>query len=354
MKKFWIKVTAFIIIFTLLFLAAQEVLHYHWPEDTYTRYLDYANTNPENTIDVFVFGTSEMYSAYSPITTYYQQGITGYNFSIQNRSAMTTYYQLKYALQYQTPKVVVCDFVCLFDTALPSESETVYRRTVDTMPDRKIRYELIREINKADPDTDFLSYYFPILRYHSIWNELTSANFEKDNVYNRNYPFYKKGANLVQDPNFDGNPLYITPELWEGESEKAEIAQYSAHYYELFINECQSRGIEVVCMLTPKVCDALVYKANFPTMEEWLSERGVKCYNYCTYEQIQRMGLKSDMVGEFTDPAHLNAIGSMKFSMVVADDLRRDFPNLPDRREDPACNTLWNQAWAEMTAPVQE
>ena len=111
-KRFWIHVCILILICIPVFLYVQNVLHYRWPDDTYSKLVDYAG-QPQDSIDVAVFGTSEMYAAYAPVVTYREQGITGFNFAVQNRSAVTTYYQFRYMLKHQTPKLVVCDFVCL-------------------------------------------------------------------------------------------------------------------------------------------------------------------------------------------------------------------------------------------------
>ena len=344
MKKFYLKVIAFVLILTLLLLGAQEVLHYHWPEDTYTRYIDYSH-NAEDTIDVFVFGTSEMYSAFSPVTTYLAEGITAYNFSLQNRSAMAVYYQLMYALKYQTPKAVVCDFVCLFDNMLPSESETIYRRCVDTMPDFAIKSQLISEICKSDPNESPLSWYFPIFRYHSMWNELTEDDFKEDNVYDSNYPAMKKGCNLAYAP-FDGEPYDITEDLWMAADEPNELGDFSVSYYDKIIEECNKRGIKVICMLTPKVCDAAVYAVNAPVMEQYCRERGVEFINYCDYDRINEMGLS--MYTDYSDSAHLNAIGAVKFSRYMASDLKA-MCDFPDRRLDENAAPAWNAAGAELS-----
>lgn len=345
MKKFCIRVTAFILIFVIALLAVQNVLHYRWPEDTYTRYIDYSE-NPEGSIDAFVFGTSEVYAAYAPVAGYNAAGFTAYNFAIQNRSAMTTYYQLKYALQYQTPKVVICDFVCLFDSMLPSESETVYRRAVDTMPDRKIKSELINEICRVDDNESPASWYFPVLRYHSMWNELSDTELYNDKAVNRNYEGYVKGVNLMYS-GFDGEPYDIVPELWQGGGEPAQLADFSMHYYDMLIEECHNRGIEVVCVLTPKISDAAVYQVNFPTMQEYFESRGVKYINYCTYDQVQRMGL--NMYDDYADNAHLNAVGAVKFTNVCAQDIS-SMLGLEDRRQDAASpvTATWNGLWDDM------
>lgn len=337
MKRFWLKCVILILLCIPVFIYVQNVLHYRWPDDTYAKNLDYEKQAPDS-IDVAVFGTSEMYAAYAPIVTYAEEGITGFNFAVQNRSAMTTYYQFEYMRKTQTPKIVVCDFVCLFDNALPSDSETVFRRVVDTMPDKKIRFDLIREICRVDESQDFLSWYFPVFRYHSMWDELTKENFTWDTKMFAYEP-YQKGAQLNR-AGFSGDPYEITPDLWEKEHNPDPVQEFSMNYYDRMIAECKDLGIQVVCILPPKVSDASVYRANWPAMEEYFASRGVIGINYNTYEQISRMGLKMDE--DFANDSHLNANGSVKFSKVVAEDLRAMFPDLPDRRLDERVALSWD------------
>lgn len=347
MKSFICKIIAGIVIFSILLLGVQQVLHYRWPEDTYTRYIDYAGC-PEGSVDAFVFGTSEMYAGYSPVAGYNAAGFTAYNFAIQNRSAMTTYYQFKYAIKYQKPKVVICDFVCLFDSMLPSESETVYRRAVDTMPDREIKSALINEICRVDRNESPISWYLPVLRYHSMWNELEPIDFVNDKIADINYPGFKKGVNIMYSP-FDGEPYDITPELWENGGERAILADFSMYYYDKLIKECQDMGIDVVCVLTPKISDAAVYAVNYPVMQEYFASRGVKSVNYCDMQLVNEMGL--NLYDDYADAAHLNAMGIIKFSNRCARDISK-MCNLPDRRldSDDEVTRIWNGLWDDMVA----
>ena len=344
MKKFWIKTVAFCLIFALVFGVTGKYLKYHWHEDTRARYEDLAEEDADS-IDVLTFGTSEMYHAYLPVAGYYAAGITGYNLAIQNRSAMTTYYQLKYALKHVKPKVVVCDFVCLFDDMLPSESESVYRRTVDNMPDFSIKRELISEICRVDESQNALDWYLPMLRYHTMWNELTDTDFVDEKDEFAGYPDYYKGACMnyaISEQAYD-----IVPELWETDSEPSELADFSMGYYDKLIDLCRENDIQVVCVLTPKISDAAVYKANWPAMVEYLESRGVICLNYCEYDTVKEMGL--NMYTDYADPAHLNVMGALKFSTVMAMDIKK-LCGLEDRRIDTESETTqeWDRLWNEM------
>ena len=95
MKKYLIRAAVFLLLFALCFSGAQSILHYRWSgnENLYTRNIRYSQAAPDS-IDVLCLGTSELYAAYDPIVTYEEAGITGYNFAITFRCAMTAYYQL--------------------------------------------------------------------------------------------------------------------------------------------------------------------------------------------------------------------------------------------------------------------
>ena len=116
------------------------------------------------------------------------------------------------------------------------------------------------------------------------------------------------------------------------------------NYYDKLIDLCNENDIKIVCVLTPKVSDAAVYSVNVPVMEAYLTSRGVKCMNYCTYDKICSMGLS--LYNDYSDPAHLNVLGALKFTTMLSQDLADKF-NLEDRREaaDSETTQKWNGLW---------
>lgn len=344
MKKYILRFLTFIVIFSILFMAAQHVLHYRWTkhEDLYTRYMDYKN-QPENSIDVLCFGTSEVFAGYAPIVTYAEEGITGYNFAISHRSAVTNYYQLLFALRYQNPTIVMCDFSSLFDDQLPGDTEALYRKVVDTMPDKDIKEALIKEICLLDAEQSYFSWKYPLLRYHGMWNELNETNFKRDYTYDDAYMTYKKGA-LLYNLGYDTqNEIYeINSHLWDYDDEQTEFSDVSVKYYDLFIEECKSRGIQVVALIPPKINAASQYAARWNAMKAYFDSRGVDYLNYNTYEQVVRLGVVLE--DDYYNAAHLNLRGSVKFSKVLAHDLKEKYV-FEDKREDGKISEMWDSAW---------
>lgn len=352
MKKYGIRILTFLAIFAVLFWIAQEVLHERWygQDNLYQKNLDHME-QPEGSIDVLCFGTSEMYNGYAPIVTYHEEGITGYNFAVNSKSAVTTYYQLLFALKYQTPKVVLCDFSSLYDDGLPADKEGLYHNVVENMPDREIKNALIDEICELDSEQSELAWHIPLLYYHGMWSSLKAENFSLSYHSDEDYPSYLKGSAFYTESGYYDELFEMTPDYWQPEEDDDEnFSANSVKYYDLFIEECQKRGIQVVAVLPPKITEAEEYAARLSMKMGYFDSRGVDCLNYNCYEEVvERMDLDFDE--DYKDGGHLNVRGACKFSRAIAQDLKARY-DLPDRREDSLCKDDWDRAWETFESEV--
>ena len=391
MKKF-AKIIALLLCFGIALEISQQPLHYRWSEneDVYSRNVTFKD-EPEGSVDVLYFGTSEIYNDVFPTAMYEETGITGMNFAVSHKSAITTYSQVKYALKYQTPKVVCCDFSALFTNKLPThgdKNEQIYRKIVDTMPDIDIRLQLIADMKLADKKTDVLSYLFPIFRYHSRWNNLSREDFLPDYEVSDKYKRYSAGCRLQMREYYEEarpeitEDTEITPALWdvtsltevkddevdltaadgtaeektediaaETEQNKAvpgeEIpANVSVQYYDKMIRLCQKKGIQVVALIPPKIRDGALKTARMAAIEEYMYSRGVDIIDYNTYEEVNRLGV--NLREHYCDAAHMNYKGAVIFSRDLARVLSEKY-DLPDHRGDAAF-TKWDSYWDEFAS----
>lgn len=390
MKKF-AKIIALILCFGIALEISQYPLHYRWSEneDVYSRNVTYKE-EAEDSVDVLYFGTSEIYNDVFPTAMYEETGITGMNFAVSHKSAITTYYQMKYALKYQNPKVVCCDFSALFTNKLPTHgdnNEQIYRKIVDTMPDADIKLQLIASMKMSDRKTDVLSYLFPIFRYHSRWSDLSREDFEPDYQVSDEYRLYSAGCRLQGSSyNEKARPeitvdTQITEALWDvasltevkddeedltgedgfeketkvsPEQEKAvpgeePLANVSVEYYDKMIKLCQERGIQVVALIPPKIRDGALKTARMPAIEEYMYSRGVDIIDYNTYEQVTRLGL--NLQEHYCDAAHMNYKGAVIMSRDLAKVLSERY-DLPDHRDDGAY-AKWDSYWDEFAAAYE-
>ena len=81
----------------------------------------------ENSIDVLMLGSCNIYSSYSPIIAYDKSGITSYVYASPDQELVISYHYLKEALKTQDIKLVVLE--SLFLTCEPTAKREYYNRT---------------------------------------------------------------------------------------------------------------------------------------------------------------------------------------------------------------------------------
>lgn len=133
----------------------------------------------EDTIDVLFLGSSLAATAYIPQEMYDHYGIRAYNLSSAKQSPVISYYWLKEALRYQSPKVLVLDCNYFFKTndLLLNSPEVYIRSGLDYMRWSPVKLEAIQTICKLDESQSKASYFFPNIRYHERWAELNQNDF---------------------------------------------------------------------------------------------------------------------------------------------------------------------------------
>lgn len=109
---FCVRLIVFLLVILLVIGGLNELLkpkYYYteiWP--TTNTYLDFYKLE-KNSVDVLLFGSSHAVTAFNPQVLYDNYGITSYNLGCEQQSPLITYYWLREALKYQTPKVVIID-----------------------------------------------------------------------------------------------------------------------------------------------------------------------------------------------------------------------------------------------------
>ena len=118
--------------------------------------------------EVIFYGDCDVYENYSPIELYQKYGISSYIRGNAEQYMWQTYYMIKDTLRTETPKVIVISVHGLQSGTKPKEAYN--RMTLDGM---KWSPDKVNAINESMTDGEtFLSYVFPVLRYHDRWSEM--------------------------------------------------------------------------------------------------------------------------------------------------------------------------------------
>ena len=266
--------------------------------------------------DVIFIGDCEVYANFTPMEMYRERGITAYVRGSSQQLIWQSYYILKETLEYETPKVVVLNVNAMRYSE--PVSEAFHRLTIDRMRWSDEKVGIIRA-SMMEEET-FLSYVFPILRYHSRFDELTKEDFQyflrtKDNTWN---------GHLVNQ-----NVLPV-----ESLPTKRVLADYAFgdicwDYLEQMRQLCGDNGVELILIKAPSVYPYW-YEEYDAQIQEYADKNGLAFYNFLDY--VEQIGIDYQL-DTYDEGLHLNLSGATKLSKFFANILAREH-GIPDHRAD--------------------
>ena len=267
--------------------------------------------------DVIFIGDCEVYANFTPMELYRQRGITAYVRGSSQQLIWQSYYILKETLEYEIPKAVVLNVNAMRYSE--PVSEAFHRLTIDKMRWSDEKVGIIRA--SMTEEENFWSYVFPILRYHSRFDELTKEDFQyflktKDNTWN---------GHLV---NQNVLPVETLPT-------KRVLADYRFgdicyDYLEKIRLLCADNGVELILIKAPSVYPYW-YEEYDAQIQEYADEHGLAFYNFL--DHVEEIGIDYQL-DTYDGGLHLNLAGAEKLSVFFADILAEKH-GIPDHRQDP-------------------
>ena len=128
----------------------------------------------EKNHDVIFIGDCEVYENFSPKVLWEKYGINSYIRGSAQQLIWQSYYLLEDTLRYEKPEVVIFNVLALkYDEP---QKEAYNRMSLEGMRWSVSKVKAI--LASMTEDEHFLDYVFPILRYHSRWNELGEEDLE--------------------------------------------------------------------------------------------------------------------------------------------------------------------------------
>ncbi len=320
-----LKITAAVLMLLTSFCLVSRLLEPKYAEDLVEGSMTAQYYREEKNHDVIFIGDCEVYSNFSPMELYRQAGITAYVRGNSQQLLWQSYCILRETLRYETPKAVVFNVNAMRHSAPVSEAYN--RLALDTMKWSWDKVEMIQA--SMMEDEDFMSYVFPILRYHSRFDQLTSEDVRylfaaKDNTFN-GY-LMEKGVKPVEKLPAK-RPLA-----------SYEFADVCYDYLDKMAALCKEQGVELILVKAPSVYPYW-YDEYDAQMEQYAEKQGLVFYNLL--DHAQQMGI--DYTADTYDAGlHLNLSGATKLSGFFARLLAENH-GIPDRRSDPAVAALYNE-----------
>lgn len=320
-----LSVSAVVLVWVLVFFLVSALLQPKYMTDLVegsmlSQYYDEAGGH-----DVIFVGDCEVYANFSPMELYREKGITAYIRGSSQQLIWQSYYVLKETFEYETPKVVVFNV----NSMRYSEpvSEAYNRLTIDKMKWSDEKVDIIRA--SMTEEEDFLSYVFPILRYHSRFDELTAEDFRylfktKDNTWN---------GHLM---NKEINPLENLPA--KRVQANYDFGEICYEYLDKMRQLCEENGTELILIKAPSVYPYWFdeYDAQ---IESYAAEHGLAFYNFLDY--VEEIGIDY-AVDTYDGGLHMNLTGATKLSAFFADMLAENH-GVEDHRNDPEIAPVYDE-----------
>lgn len=317
--KFALKCVIFLAILGICLFGVNRILvekrGYNETWTSSNTFLNFYNL-PEESVDVLFLGSSRSASTLIPQVLYDDYGITSYNLGSARQNVVMSYFLLKEALRFQSPKAVVLETYVLFDY-MPEEalnsSEPYTRYVLDFMKWGPVKREAIRTVCALDPEESIASYYLPNIRFHSRWVDLDEDDFSYGKLDDN--PALKGYTALNSKYESDFEPYE------EGSSEEREaFHSLMLEYFQRMVRLCRDENIDLILMNVP-------YEARrveqYNTLKDYTREYDLKLLDFNEKTLYEDAGLvySEDMA----DNKHCNFVGAAKITDYVGKVLSEEY-----------------------------
>lgn len=272
---------------------------------------------PENSYDLLAVGSSHMNGGYDPAPLE-ELGVRGVNMATAGEPFEVSYYLLKECLKRQQPKVVLLDVYYMLSLT-PYGEDGHTRSVLDQM---KLSQNKIEAVQNCAPKSDWNSFYWDFLKYHSRWDQLTPEDFAPWKQFT-DAGFFAGAARF-------GGSLEFTD--WSGEC--AEIPEKQREFLLKFFDLAQEEGFALVLVNFPSDYSATAGDKTwhsqpermFNSVKKLADGRGIPFLNLCTPEAMTAMNL--DFGHDMTNPGHLNHFGAQKATGYINQYLEQNMQEL--------------------------
>ena len=292
-------------------------------------------SEPKDSLDAVMIGASTVHAFWQPALAWADHGIAVYSLSVDSMRVQSYLYMLTEAHRRQPHALYIVNLNSIKSTKI---TDVDIHRTTNLIP---FSYNKLKMINNLANEAGYkwleqLQFYFPIIRFHSDWPNLTTWEFSKsvDGLKHsyKNNTFLSK----VEDQT---EKFYIS-------DEEAEIPPETRQIIENLLDYCDEHQMNVLFISVPQ---ALGRNSQFfrilTSVKKVIQERG---YPYLDLQHaVDEMGIQPKT--DFYNGGHTNVHGSIKFTEYLAQYLV-DHYGFRDKRGMPGWES-WDKA-AELYANI--
>ena len=340
MKKLILKVSIFIIFFTIILSYLNNVFLYK--SGHRSKLYQGLYINSEENYDILLMGSSHMNGGVNPNILWNEYGVTSFNYATGGQPIDVTYYLLKEALKAHTPKIVVLDLYYLGLTYEFGE-EGYIRYVLDNM---KFSANKTEAILNSTPKDEWIYYLLPFFKYHGRWKELTIDDYKE----NFDSGYYAKGFGASQEKYGIENMTVLSGEGYD------DIPEKTKKYLYKFMDLAKKENFQLIFVNMPydytstNGMDNWIkdHEKMFNTVDIIAKENNIPFINYNNHLEDLDFDFKEDMY----NIGHLNIYGSAKVTKSLGGFISDNY-DLEDKRDNKNYDD-WNKGYKEFIEAEKE
>lgn len=316
MKKNSIKLICFIFICILLFFSFYRVFNFKYGDGIYSLTKFYEE--PDDSIDVLCFGSSHIFENVNTGILWDEYGIASFNLCGSVQPLWNSYYYMKEALKTQKPKLMILDVF----GAIQTEEYIDHSRIIKNNYGLKFSKDKIESVIASAPKESRIDYILEYPTYHSRYSEIGRADFA-EHAGRALYKNWKGFGINTKTTSYSEPKNFYTDET-------VELADKTEDYLLKIIQLSKDNDIPLLLIKTPYILNQEQQKV-YNNVSEIAKENDIPFVNFnLLYQEI---GL--DFNTDYADFSHLNHLGNAKFTRYLAEYLKENYDDIPDRRGDP-------------------
>lgn len=283
------------------------------------------------TLDMVYVGGSAAFVYWQPLKAWNDCGFTSYSYATNSLQAEQVKAYIKEALKTQSPRLFVID-ARAFQYYSDQPSESGLRNGSDSMDFwSPARFQLLNEYfdhRVITEETDVLSYYLDIAKYHTNTGNLASS--AAWNLRNNDGVSVNKGWEWVDAYGYLEEPADFQTEV------RAELLEHNEEILTDLLSFAHKEEVELLFVVCPYWITR-EEQEKYNTIGDLVERSGFRFLN--TNEFYREMGI--DFTTDFYNKNHVNLFGAAKYTEFLQSYLQQHY-DLPDHRSDGAYAS-WHQ-----------
>lgn len=326
MLKKILKITAAVLVLILVLGVVQRILMPKYVSEAQDGRLIAEYYDSAKNHDVVFVGDCEVYENISPVKLWEQYGISSYVRGSPQQLIWHSYYLMEETLKYEKPEAFV--FNVLSMKYGEPQSEAYNRLALDGM---KWSASKVDSINAAmTEEEEFITYLFPLLRFHSRWSELKAEDLT--------YAFKE-----VPQLSVNGYLMRVDVDGIEELRKGRELADYSFadvcwEYLDKMRTLCEENGVELILMKAPTNTPQWYWYEQWDVqIKAYAEKHGLRYYNFL--ENTAEIGLDYT-TDTYDQGGHLNLSGAEKLSVYFGKILQKEL-GLKSHKGEAEYDAVW-------------